>query len=49
MDTEEMHRRTVEWWKDCVDGIDDGQWGKPTPCADWDVRELINHVTGEDL
>lgn len=49
MDTEEMHRRTVEWWKDCVDGIDDGQWGEPTPCADWDVRELVNHVTGEDL
>jgi len=49
MDTEEMHRRTVAWWKDCVDGIDGGQWDGPTPCADWNVRELVNHVAGEDL
>ncbi len=24
-------------------------WDAPTPCADWTVRDLVNHVTGEQL
>jgi uncharacterized protein (TIGR03086 family) len=28
-------------------GIDD--WAKPTPCTEWDVRQLVNHVVGSDL
>lgn len=26
-----------------------GQWSAPTPCADWNVRQLVNHVVVEDL
>lgn len=44
-----MHRRTVEWWTSRLATVGDDQWSGPTPCADWDVRELVNHVTGEDL
>jgi uncharacterized protein (TIGR03086 family) len=29
-----------------VDGTSDGDLDKPTPCAEWTVRDLINHVTG---
>ena len=48
MDVVTLHRRTVEVFLERVDAIGDGQWGDPTPCADWNVRELVNHVVGED-
>jgi len=28
-------------------GADD--WSGPTPCTEWSVRDLVNHVVGEDL
>ncbi|MGV9268984.1 TIGR03086 family metal-binding protein [Kitasatospora sp. NPDC003701] len=25
------------------------QWDAPTPCTDWSVRDVVNHLTGEQL
>ena len=25
------------------------RWDAPTPCSEWSVRQLVNHVVGEDL
>ena len=49
MDQETAYRRTVEGWAALVEGVRPGQWALPTPCEDWDVRALVNHVVGEDL
>lgn len=32
-----------------VRGVRDDQWDAPTPCPDWTVRDLINHMAGGHL
>lgn len=32
-----------------VHQVRENQWHEPTPCTDWDVRALVNHVTVEQL
>jgi uncharacterized protein (TIGR03086 family) len=27
-----------------LDAVTDDQWANPTPCTDWDVRQLVDHV-----
>jgi uncharacterized protein (TIGR03086 family) len=49
MDLVTLHAQTVRVWLDHVAGVRDNQWEAPTPCTDWNVRELVNHVVGEDL
>jgi uncharacterized protein (TIGR03086 family) len=44
---ETTYRRSVEFWMDKVSNVSDN-WSDPTPCTDWNVRTLVNHVVGED-
>ena len=32
-----------------VGGVRAGQWHDPTPCTEWDLRVLVNHMTYENL
>lgn len=48
MDVVQVHTRAVELFLDRVRTVPDGAWGRATPCADWDVRTLVNHVVGEE-
>lgn len=47
MDATELYRRTTAEWISRVRGVGADQWNTPTPCPDWDVRALVNHVVGE--
>jgi uncharacterized protein (TIGR03086 family) len=32
-----------------VSSVNEDAWHRETPCADWTVRDLVNHVVGEEL
>ena len=44
-----LFRRAAEGFDRHVHSIVASQWHAPTPCTDWDVRTLVNHVTVEQL
>ena len=48
MELSTLHRRTVATWTDRVRAVPDDRWDGPTPCTDWSVRDLVNHVVGEE-
>lgn len=45
----ELHTRAVNAFSSLVRAVPRDAWSSPTPCADWDVRGLVNHVAGEEL
>ncbi len=48
MDVRELHREALDAFSALVDGVAQGEWHQPTPCHEWDVRALVNHVVGEN-
>jgi uncharacterized protein (TIGR03086 family) len=34
---------------DLIDRITPDQWTAPTPCTEWSVRDLVNHLVGVNL
>ena len=49
MDVPEMFRQAVTEFDARVRQVGDHQWRAATPDEDWAVRDLVNHVVGEDL
>ena len=46
-DLVELHRRGAASFGAYVEQIASDQWARPTPCTDWDVRSLVNHLVYE--
>jgi len=42
-------RRAQDQFSELVSAIGPDQWGEPTPCTEWDVRALVNHLVGEQV
>lgn len=47
-DTVELYRRAIDEFGGRVALVKDDQWHNDTPCTDWDVRVLVNHLVNED-
>lgn len=45
----ELHALAVETFRSLVQSVPAESWSAPTPCSDWDVRALVNHVAGEEM
>jgi uncharacterized protein (TIGR03086 family) len=43
----DLHQRAADAFGGHVHAIRDDQWTAPTPCSEWNVRQLVNHVVGE--
>jgi uncharacterized protein (TIGR03086 family) len=48
MDIREAYRQALAGFGEHVTEVRADQWHNPTPCADWDVRALVNHLVYEN-
>ena len=48
MELGDLYRGSVTTWTGRVADLGSDAWDAPTPCTDWSVKELLNHVVGED-
>jgi uncharacterized protein (TIGR03086 family) len=45
----EQFRRASDQFGALVDQIGDDQWEQPTPCTEWNVRQLVRHLVYENV
>jgi uncharacterized protein (TIGR03086 family) len=43
----ERHRQALAAFGAAVHLVGAGQWGNATPCTEWSVRDVVNHVVAE--
>lgn len=48
-DVLDLHRRALAEFGRRVHAVGTDQWGCPTPCKEWEVRNLVNHLVAEQL
>jgi uncharacterized protein (TIGR03083 family) len=44
MDLIDRYEEAADAFTDRLDAVGDDQWANPTPCTDWVVRQLVDHV-----
>jgi uncharacterized protein (TIGR03086 family) len=49
VDPLEQHARAMAEFDQRIHRIGEGQWDLRTPCTEWDVRDLVDHLVTEQL
>lgn len=49
METNEYFERSAALFDERVRAITSNQWTEATPCSEWSVRDLVDHLTNECL
>ncbi len=47
--TGDLYVRAMEATRAYIDAVQPEQWTGPTPCTEWNVRQIANHLIGENL
>lgn len=47
-DVLDLYDRAMDAFGALLRRVPDDRWSAPTPCSDWTVRDLANHVIGEN-
>jgi uncharacterized protein (TIGR03086 family) len=47
-DVVSLFQRAVDEFDKRVQAVSEDQWDGDTPCTEWSVRDLVNHVVAED-
>ncbi|MEU7576980.1 TIGR03086 family metal-binding protein [Streptomyces sp. NPDC041068] len=45
----DRHAEALDLFTDRVHAVRTDQWDAPTPCTEWTVRDLVNHLASEQL
>ncbi len=49
MDLIELHELTLASFGSIISHVEQSQWKDATPCSEWNVYDLMNHVVSENL
>ena len=47
MSTPDLYARAVDEFDARMQQVKEDQWTDPTPCTDWNVHDLVNHIVNE--
>jgi uncharacterized protein (TIGR03086 family) len=49
MELLDAHGQAMDVFDRAIQHVGLTDWDSPTPCSDWSVRDLVNHIVGEQL